>query len=66
MTAPSFTQKTMTSSTPAALRAAWCSKYPGICTDDQVGVYAPGRPIKIRVLPCEYSKTFTFDGGKPR
>ena len=38
ITAPSLTQKTITSSTPAALRAAWCSKYPGICTEDQVGV----------------------------
>lgn len=33
--------------TPAALRSSTFSRYPGICTEDHVGVNAPGRLIRM-------------------
>ena len=65
MTAPSLTQKTMTSSTPAALRAAWCSKYPGICTEDQAGG-TRRQAHQDQGFALGVLQYINFEGGKPR
>jgi hypothetical protein len=60
ITAPSFTQYTMTSSTPASLRAPCCSRYSGTCSPDQHGVKAPGRPNRITLRPAQRSARLTL------
>mmetsp|Transcript_7375 Transcript_7375/g.17825 ORF Transcript_7375/g.17825 Transcript_7375/m.17825 type:complete len:220 (-) Transcript_7375:219-878(-) len=65
MTAPSFTQYTMMSSTPRALRSPCFARYPGTWRLDQVGVKAPGRPITRTFLPSRRSSRAMVAGGNP-
>ena len=57
MTAASFTQYTITSSTPSSFNEASCCRYPGTCTVDHVGVKAAGRPVKVMGKPQKKGST---------
>mmetsp|Transcript_3150 Transcript_3150/g.7585 ORF Transcript_3150/g.7585 Transcript_3150/m.7585 type:complete len:138 (-) Transcript_3150:39-452(-) len=50
----------MTSSMPRAFNSSSALMYPGICLVDQVGVNAPGNPMRITFLPLVCSKRLTF------
>ena len=65
MTAPSLTQYTSTSSIPCALSLSCCSRYPGTCVEDHVGVKAPGRPTRMTFLPFTRSARLTFTPSEP-
>ena len=62
MTKASLTERQTISSTPLALIARACSRKPGRCFREQVGVKAPGTAKSTTRLPLKTSPTVTSFG----